>query len=116
MPRQRDHHALFVQTDPTNELGYLYHVVSTVNDDMEFESFKTTRKIDESDSFLQKNKIGKVSTGDLQSLKATLISVAPSEKQFNGAFRIHPSKPLRRCQDWTSEAIEKLQKKGILRE
>jgi len=41
-------------------------------------------------------------------------SIAPPKKQFERNRRLYPNEPLRRCQEWTVEAIQALTQAGVL--
>jgi hypothetical protein len=36
------------------------------------------------------------------------------KKQFEGPRRLYPGEPIRRCQEWTKEAVETLAAEGVL--
>ena len=58
--------------------------------------------------------IGTVTRDNYIHIRSIVNSVPPPKKQFNGPKKINPSEPLRRCQEWTSDAIQALTDRGIL--
>ena len=111
----RNHHAIFVETG--NDIsGYIFHVTGNVQNGMTFEIKRLNEPPENSATFNNKTLIGAVSVANFGSLETVLRSIPPPSKQFHGAKRIDPSKPLRRCQEWTKEAIDKLKKTGLLKE
>jgi hypothetical protein len=69
---------------------------------------------EESQTFQGKDKKGTILTTDYDNIQSVVESVQPPAKQFNGPKRIDPKKPLRRCQEWTAEALKALEDAGIL--
>jgi hypothetical protein len=62
-----------------------------------------------------KEKVGIVKKSDLARLKATCQSIPVPGEQLNlNSSRIDTSKPVRRCTQWTAEAVEALREAGIL--
>jgi hypothetical protein len=111
----RNHHALYIEIDKTTEAGQLLNVVGNIQVGMEFESEATTTLPESSHSFVSKTFLGWVSRSDVSKVEDACKSNPPPAKQFNGPKRIDPKRPLRRCQEWTAETIELLEKKGLLR-
>ncbi|KAK4168191.1 hypothetical protein QBC43DRAFT_309847 [Cladorrhinum sp. PSN259] len=92
----------------------IFHVVGNVQEGMIFEH-KPAEKPETSLSFVSKSALGWVAASDMDLLEATCRANPPPEKQFNGPRRINPTKPLRRCQEWTAETIQTLRESGIVR-
>ncbi|KAF1363113.1 hypothetical protein EJ07DRAFT_163025 [Lizonia empirigonia] len=88
----RDHHAIFVEMN-SDLSGYIFQ---------------------DSASFVAKSRIGTISEVDFARVQSVIEKILPPPKQFNGPKRISPSEPLRRCQEWTNEAIQALKDEGIL--
>jgi hypothetical protein len=62
-----------------------------------------------------KKKVGTVKTSELDRFRAVCksIPVPGPQLRLNGK-RIDPSKPLRRCIEWTAEAVEALLEDGVM--
>lgn len=108
----RNHHALFVRLNE-NKSGELFQVTGNIQQGMTFER-RATHSPDDSADFIAMTQIGLVSSRNLDSFAATCESNPPPAKQFNGAKRLNPKEPLRRCQEWTAETIQLLKQDGIL--
>lgn len=113
MGNQRDHHAIFIATKK-DESGTLFHVKGNIQNGMEYETKQTPQKPDASHSFISKSQLGWVKTQDVHRVDPICRSNPPPEKQFDGPRRIHKERPLRRCQEWTSETIHNLRAVGVL--
>jgi hypothetical protein len=109
----RDHHAIFVQTDITNHSGYIFQVTGNVQQGMSF-GHKAVPNPEHSPEFVSKQLLGTVSHANYHRIQQVVESVQAPEKQFDGPRRIYPSEPLRRCQEWTAEAVEALRSVGVL--
>ncbi|KAI3342861.1 hypothetical protein F4824DRAFT_443452 [Ustulina deusta] len=81
---------------------------------MTYETRQTSQRPDLSNSFISKSHLGWVKTQDVRRMDSICRSNPPPEKQFNGPRRIHKDRPLRRCQEWTSETIGNLRAEGVL--
>lgn len=108
----RDHHAIFVETKGDLS-GYIFQVTGDIQRGMAF-GHKVAKKPEDSASFIAKSRIGTVSEAGFARVQPVIERIPPPPKQFNGPKRINPSKPLRRCQEWTTEAIQALKDEGIL--
>jgi len=109
----RDHHVIFVETKVDGS-GVIFQVRGDIQNGMTYE-FKDGKKPEDSASFVSKTPIGKVSLADVPRIDPICKRIPPPPKQFNGPKRINPSIPLRRCQEWTQEAVQALQNEGILK-
>ncbi|KAL3443695.1 hypothetical protein BJX65DRAFT_311669 [Aspergillus insuetus] len=85
----RDHHAIFVE----------------VND---------AEKPEDWVDYQDKIYVGKVSVANYSQIQPICDAILPPKKQFDGPRRLYPTEPIRRCQEWTQEAIEALVAAGIL--
>lgn len=104
----RHHHALFVETHEVgSQTGHVYNVQGDIQNGMVYEE-KTTEEPEKSPVFAEKRRIGSVSKEDYPRLIAVCQSLPVPKKQFEGARRLYPKEPLRRCQEWTREAIQAL--------
>lgn len=61
-----------------------------------------------------KELLGVVKREEYGRVKSVVEGVCPPRKQFEGAKRIFPGEPLRRCQEWTGEAMGALRGAGVL--
>lgn len=108
----RDHHAIFVQTND-DQSGKLFQVVGDIQNGMTH-GHKDAKKPEESATYQEKVLIGKVSSANFHRIKLICDSIPPPKKQFEGPRRLYPREPIRRCQEWTKEAIEALYGAGVL--
>ncbi|KAJ3499405.1 hypothetical protein NLG97_g346 [Lecanicillium saksenae] len=108
----RNHHAIFVETELDGS-GLVFHVTGNVQSGMQFES-KNGKRPENSASFDTKTYLGWVSASNLHYIGETCSSIPPPKKQFQGPKRLYPNEPLRRCQEWTNEAVNALITRGIL--
>ncbi|KAJ5475000.1 hypothetical protein N7539_008066 [Penicillium diatomitis] len=109
----RDHHAIFVEMNK-DQSGHIFQVTGDIQNGMRHDD-KPAKKPEESGTYQGKAHIGKVAAGDFDSIKRICESIPPPKKQFEGPRKIYPNEPLRRCQEWTQEAISALVTKGILK-
>ncbi|KAK7212016.1 hypothetical protein V2G26_019194 [Clonostachys chloroleuca] len=108
----RNHHAIFVETDADGS-GQIFHVKGDIQNGMTYES-KAGRKPETSASFVSKSPIGQIDESGRSRIDGILRGIPPPKKQFNGPKRLYPREPLRRCQEWTREAIQALRSEGVL--
>jgi hypothetical protein len=108
----RNHHSIFIQKG-TDGSGELFHVIGDIQNGMTFEH-RSSRNPDESTTFASKQNIGKVSEANYDRVESILRAIPPPKKQYNRNVRLYPKEPLRRCQEWTAEAIEKLKEERVL--
>lgn len=76
--------------------------------------FDATGRPEDRMGFIRKEPVGKISTTDFSRVEAICRDVAPPAKQYNGPKRIDPSVPLRRCGEWTDEAVKALRHAGVV--
>lgn len=108
----RDHHAIFVETD-ANGGGVVFHVTGDIQNGMRFE-MKAAKRPEDSASFVNKTFLGWVVADNYQHIEGICRGIPPPKKQFNGAKKLYPKEPLRRCQEWTNETIQALTASGVL--
>lgn len=108
----RNHHAVFVETQE-DESGMLYQVTGNVQEGMNF-AFERSNKPAKSATFDSNSLMGKLAREDLDRFEEVCRGVPPPKKQFDRAHRLSPQEPLRRCQEWTTEAIQALRSAGLL--
>lgn len=109
----RDHYAIFVEMN-NDQSGWLFQVTGDIQNGMKHND-KPAKKPEESGTYQNKITIGTVATADFARIKPTCESIPAPKKQFEGPRRLYPKEPLRRCQEWTQEAIDALVKAGILK-
>lgn len=109
----RDHHAIFVEMN-NDKSGWLFQVTGDIQTGMRHND-KAARKPEESGTYQSKIAIGTVATEDFERIKPTCESILAPKKQYDGPRRLYPREPVRRCQEWTQEAIDALVKEGILK-
>jgi hypothetical protein len=98
----RDHHCIFVETND-DESGYIIQVTGNIQNGMTF-------------GFVGKEHIGTVSKDKYNEIQRVAETIETPKKQFDGPKRINPKEPLRRCQEWASEAVQALKDAGVLEE
>jgi hypothetical protein len=108
----RDHHAIFVETE-ANGAGYIFQVTGDIQNGMKYEC-KAGKKPETSASFSSKTYLGVIAVTDWNRIGEVCSGIPPPKKQFQGAKRLFPKEPLRRCQDWTQEAIQALTGASVL--
>ncbi|KAF1841067.1 uncharacterized protein K460DRAFT_197881 [Cucurbitaria berberidis CBS 394.84] len=109
----RNHHSIIIEKNPDGS-GYIFQVTGDVQRGMEF-GHKNTNVPEESASFASRKQIGTMLITDFDRIQSIVESIEPPAKQFNGPKRINPREPLRRCQEWTADAIQALKNEGVLR-
>ena len=110
----RDRHAIFVETEPDYS-GFLYQVSGTILTGMEF-NHKRAKPPEKSNTFISKSYIGTVSETDYARIQTIVESIPPPAKQYERTKRTNSSVPLRRCQEWTAEAVKALRDHSVLRD
>jgi hypothetical protein len=111
----RNHHSIFISTSPDNS-GFIYQVTGNIQMGMTYGHRPTTNP-EESHDIISKTYLGTVSEEDYNNdrIRSVVESIPAPAKQFDGPKRIDASVPLRRCQEWTAEAIRALKDGGVLR-
>jgi len=108
----RNHHVIFVQTESSGA-GYIFQVAGNIQQGMAFDH-KRAKKSEESETCIGQVEIGTVTKANFDRIQSIVETLPPPPKQFNGPTRIDPSVPLRRCQEWTADAIQLLRDEGVL--
>ncbi|KAF2472957.1 uncharacterized protein BDR25DRAFT_12861 [Lindgomyces ingoldianus] len=108
----RNHHVIFVQTE-SDGAGYVFQVTGNIQQGMAFDH-KWAKKFEESETCIGQQEIGTVTEANFDRIQSIVETLPPPPKQFNGPTRIDPSIPLRRCQEWTADAIQLLRDAGVL--
>lgn len=71
---------------------------------------QTEQTLEEIPGFCGKEKLGVVA--EYGRVLEVCESVPVPKKQFQGARRLYPREPLRRCQEWVAEAVDALKGEG----
>jgi hypothetical protein len=108
----RNHQSLLVEIH--SKRGTIFHVTGNIQEGMVFEVKDTDTPEQCSPTFISRSEIGKISSSKLSLFKQICEANPPPTKQFNGPRRLDPTKPLRRCQEWTLETINALRAQGDL--
>ncbi|KAL2861623.1 hypothetical protein BJX68DRAFT_260435 [Aspergillus pseudodeflectus] len=108
----RDHHAIFVEVND-DQSGHLFQVVGNIQNGMTH-GHRPAEKPEEWIDYQGKIYIGRVSTANYSRIQPICDAILPPKKQFEGPRRLYPAEPIRRCQEWTQEAIDALVTAGIL--
>ena len=107
-----NHQAIFVET-ASDESGQLFHVIGNIQRGMDYET-KIAKKPETSVTFVEKELLGTTIIANYSRFDAICQKIPPAAKQYNGAKRINPQVPLRRCTEWAWEAVQALKDEGIL--
>lgn len=107
-----DHHAIFVETNP-DQSGQIFQVTGNIQTGMKYET-KPGIKPENSAEFLSKELLGHVAASTYPRVNEICTQVPVPGKQFDGAKRIDPKTPIRRCQEWTKEAADALKQAGVV--
>lgn len=108
----RDHHGIFVELEEDGS-GYLYHVEGSVQTGMRYNP-KPARPPLDSPSLQGQKEIGWVPASLYAHIHSICSAIPPPPKQYDGPKLLVPRNKLRRCQEWTREAVHELRAQGIL--
>lgn len=111
----RNHHALFIKTNETTDAGQIINVIGNIQEGMAFEIRFTDASPSIETNYVGASFLGWTSSSDLSRMEEVCRSNPAPAKQFDGPKRIDPKMPLRRCQEWTAETIELLEKRTLLK-
>lgn len=110
----KDHHALYVETDCNDKMGYQYHVTGNLLMGMKLR-IQDCPNPETAPSFKAMTMIGYVGRQSLTQLEETCLSVPPPKPQiYLNSRRIYPHEPLRTCQEWIADVIEKLRRDKVI--
>jgi hypothetical protein len=111
------HESIFIETHERGPgSGHLYHVIGNVLRGMKYED-KVMGKPEDSASYEKKSFIGVILSSDIPRFQAVCQSVEVPGAQLDLRGRpLDPSKPPRRCGEWTADAISALHEQGIVRQ
>lgn len=108
-----NHHALFILTNLVKNSGLIYEVHGNIQEGMTYRH-EAREDPEALPNFEAKQFLGTVAVENLEEVDAVSRKVPSPEKQFQGARRLRPEVPLRRCQEWASEAIAQLKNSDVL--
>jgi hypothetical protein len=116
-----NHTGVFIETSPSN--GEIFHVVGSVC--IRGGGMKYVRQTaqnpadDEARQFVSGTmKLeGVIDEQDLEKVDEACKAVPESKEQLTlSGKKLYPNEPIRRCAQWTVEAVEELKKRGLLKE
>ena len=111
------HESIFIENHERGQSsGQLYHVIGNILNGMTYEE-KMMGDPKDSASFEKMSFIGVILSSDVPRLEAVCRSVEVPGRQLDlRGRRLDQSKPLRRCGEWTADAISALTQQGIVRQ
>jgi hypothetical protein len=112
-----NHESIFIETHELGKSsGHLYHVIGNILQGMKYED-KEMQNPTHSASFEKMSFIGVIVSSDIHRFEAVCRSIEVPGRQLDlSSKRLDPSKPLRRCGEWTADAISTLHQQGIVRQ
>jgi hypothetical protein len=108
----RSNHAIFFETEADGS-GFTFQVTGNIQQGMTH-YHKDAEKPENSNSFVSKIYLGTTSHANYKGAEEICNAIEPPRKQFDGPTRLYPDVPLRRCQEWTQEAIAALKNAGVI--
>ena len=110
-----DHEAIFVETHENGtDSGHLYHVTGSILMGMTYEH-KRARRPEDSAEFHEKSYIGRLKQSDYGRVDLICRGVSVPGRQLDlRGRRLDPTKPVRRCGEWTADAIQDLRNHNVL--
>jgi hypothetical protein len=108
----QNHHGIFVELKNDGS-GCLYHVKGSIQLGMKYVSDPARSPLS-SGSFHARKQISSVPASLYTKVDAICKTVPPPRKQYEGPKLLVPKNELRRCQEWTNEAIAKPKAEGVL--
>lgn len=111
-----NHEAIFVETNEDGATtGHMYHVTGNTLRGMTYEH-KRARQPESSATFVAKHRLGTISAADYSAVDGICRSIPVPGAQFTlGGKKLRPNEPIRRCGEWTRDAIHELRARGGLR-
>lgn len=110
----RDHQLLFVETHESGpHSGHIYHVIGSIQEGMTF-NHRAAGPPEQEPAFFTKQLLGRVAAADYPRFLAVCEAIPVPKKQFQGARRLYPNEPLRRCGEWADETTRKLVDEGVI--
>jgi hypothetical protein len=114
---QPSHESIFIETHEQGQsTGHLYHVTGNILRGMTYDD-KAFGKPQDAGSFEKLFFIGVILSSDIPRFEAVCRSVEVPGRQVDlRGRRLDRSKLLRRCGEWTADAISALHQQGIVRQ
>lgn len=107
MSKGQNHRAIYVETNPENEEGKVYHVVGA-KISMKYES--ESRKPKDEVTFLKMEKVGEMESSMLEKLEDVCSSISPPRSPIKLPKGVQ--RPA--CNDWVSNACFRLNQAGVV--
>ncbi|KAJ6148504.1 hypothetical protein N7497_010486 [Penicillium chrysogenum] len=106
---KRNHIAIYIETDPSEDRGWLHHVTGTILNGMDY----TPRQTPNPEMLPEhvpdsKKQIGTIEEEDLE-------SSSPRAQVTLKGTRLYPDTPLYRCTEWLKDVEEMAIRKGIIK-
>jgi hypothetical protein len=112
----RNHIAIYIETDPAADSGWLHHVTGTILNGMDYTP-RPTRNPKELPEFVPKSQkqIAMINEEDLDRFRQECcLAVPPPRPQVTlGGKRLYPHTPLYRCGHWLKDVVKLAFEKGI---
>lgn len=113
---QRNHIAIYIETNPSEDRGWLHHVTGTILNGMDY----TPRQTPNPEVLPEhvpdsKKQIGTIEEEDLGRFREECcLAVLPPRAQVTlKGTRLYPDTPLYRCIEWLKDVEELAVRKGI---
>jgi hypothetical protein len=116
-PGGRNHITIFIEKDPIDASGVMYHVTGTVLMGMRYE-YRTSHNFKYSHTAIPGSEVlvGNILEADIQRFEATCESIPAPGAQVDLRSRpLNPSIPIRRCTEWVNEVVEQVKADGVVR-
>jgi hypothetical protein len=115
---QRNHIAIYIETEPSENRGWLHHVTGTILNGMDY----TPRQTPSPEMLAEyvpdsKKLIATIEEGDLERFREECcMAVLPPRAQVTlKGTRLYPDTPLYRCGDWLKDVQDMAFRKGIFK-
>ncbi|KAJ5120853.1 uncharacterized protein N7515_010241 [Penicillium bovifimosum] len=115
---QRNHIAIYIETEPSENRGWLHHVTGTILNGMDY----TPRQTPDPEMLAEyvpdsKKLIATIEESDLDRFREECcMAVLPPRAQVTlKGTRLYPDTPLYRCGDWLKDVQDMAFRKGILK-
>jgi hypothetical protein len=116
-PGSSNHIAIFIEKDPIDASGVMYHVTGTVLMEMRYENRESHNFRHSPTSILGfEVLVGDIFEADLPRFEAICESIPAPDAQVDLRSRpLNPSVPIRRCTEWVNEVVERVKADGVVR-
>lgn len=114
----RNHIAIYIETNPAEDAGWLHHVTGTILNGMDYTPRETCNPVQLPEHVPDSMKqVATIAEEDLERFREECcMAVLPPRAQvtLRGA-RLYPDTPLYRCRDWLKDVQEMAFRKGIFK-